>query len=74
LRRERELEGIANAKAADVYKGRGVSKDAATVRGMKSQGLGPAAIAGRHQSGVEEMNMAHEASYEYPKAPGDGLL
>src|SRR5258706_9691118 len=41
LRKERQLEGIAKAKAAGVYKGRRVSIDAATVREMKAQGLGP---------------------------------
>jgi DNA invertase Pin-like site-specific DNA recombinase len=34
-----QLEGIAKAKAAGVYKGRPASIDAATVREMKSQGL-----------------------------------
>src|SRR6266446_3450606 len=41
LRKERQLEGIAKAKAAGVYKGRRVSIDAATVREMKAQVLGP---------------------------------
>jgi hypothetical protein len=41
LRRERQLEGIAKAKAAGVYKGRPASIDAAQVRQMKSQGMGP---------------------------------
>jgi DNA invertase Pin-like site-specific DNA recombinase len=45
LRKERQLEGIAKAKAAGVYRGRRVSIDAATVREMKAQGLGPTAIA-----------------------------
>jgi DNA invertase Pin-like site-specific DNA recombinase len=45
LRKERQLEGIAKAKAAGVYRGRRVSIDAATVREMKAQGLGPSAIA-----------------------------
>jgi DNA invertase Pin-like site-specific DNA recombinase len=45
LRRERQLEGIAKAKAAGVYKGRPASIDAAQVRGMKAQGLGPSEIA-----------------------------
>jgi DNA invertase Pin-like site-specific DNA recombinase len=40
LRRERQLEGIAKAKAACVYKGRPASIDAAQVRAMKAQGLG----------------------------------
>ncbi len=39
LRRERQLEGIAKAKAAGVYKGRPASISAAQVREMKSQGL-----------------------------------
>jgi DNA invertase Pin-like site-specific DNA recombinase len=37
LRRERQLEGIAKAKAAGVYKGRPASIDAAQVRAMKAQ-------------------------------------
>jgi DNA invertase Pin-like site-specific DNA recombinase len=41
LRRERQLEGIAKAKAEGVYKGRPASIDAAQVREMKSQGLEP---------------------------------
>jgi DNA invertase Pin-like site-specific DNA recombinase len=40
LRRERQLEGIAKAKAEGVYKARPASIDAAQVREMKSQGLG----------------------------------
>jgi DNA invertase Pin-like site-specific DNA recombinase len=45
LRRERQLEGIAKAKAAGVYKGRPVSIDAAAVRKMKEDGLGASEIA-----------------------------
>ena len=45
LRKERQLEGIAKAKAAGVYKGRPVSIDAAQVRQMHEQGIGPAEIA-----------------------------
>jgi hypothetical protein len=40
LRRERQLEGIAKAKAAGVYKGRPASIDATQVREMKAQGMG----------------------------------
>src|SRR5450631_429999 len=40
LRRERQLEGIAKAKAAGVYKGRPASIDAAQVRARKAKGLG----------------------------------
>lgn len=45
LRKERQLEGIAKAKASGVYKGRKPSIDVAQVRAMKAQGVGPAAIA-----------------------------
>jgi hypothetical protein len=40
LRRERQLEGIAKAKPAGVYKDRPASIDATQVRAMKAQGLG----------------------------------
>ena len=45
LRKERQLEGIAKAKAAGVYSGRRASIDASRVREMRAQGLGPTAIA-----------------------------
>jgi DNA invertase Pin-like site-specific DNA recombinase len=45
LRKERQLEGIAKAKAAGVYKGRPASISAAQVREMKSQGFGATKIA-----------------------------
>ena len=45
LRRERQLEGIANAKARGVYKGRKASIDPAKVKQMKADGMGPPAIA-----------------------------
>jgi DNA invertase Pin-like site-specific DNA recombinase len=45
LRRERQLEGIADAKARGVYKGRRASIDPTKVRDLKAQGLGPSAIA-----------------------------
>ena len=45
LRRERQLEGIAKAKAEGVYKGRPASIDAAQVREIKSHGLGATEIA-----------------------------
>ncbi|MCP1556658.1 UNVERIFIED_ORG: DNA invertase Pin-like site-specific DNA recombinase [Methylobacterium sp. SuP10 SLI 274] len=47
LRRERQMEGIAKAKAAGVYKGRPTSIDPAKVRALKAEGLGPAEIARR---------------------------
>jgi DNA invertase Pin-like site-specific DNA recombinase len=45
LRKERQLEGIAKAKDAGVYKGRPASIDAAQVRQLKAEGLGPSKIA-----------------------------
>jgi DNA invertase Pin-like site-specific DNA recombinase len=45
LQRERQLEGIAKAKAEGKYKGRPASIDAAKVRAMKAEGLGASEIA-----------------------------
>jgi DNA invertase Pin-like site-specific DNA recombinase len=45
LRRERQLEVIAKAKAAGVYKGRPASIDAAQVRAMKAEGKGASEFA-----------------------------
>src|SRR6201996_9531102 len=45
LRRERQLEGIAKAKQAGVYKGRPASIDAAEIRQLKAGGMGPSEIA-----------------------------
>ena len=45
LRRERQLEGIASAKARGVYKGRKPSIDPAKIKQMKADGMGPSAIA-----------------------------
>jgi DNA invertase Pin-like site-specific DNA recombinase len=45
LRRERQLEGIAKAKAAGVYRGRPPSIEASRVRELKSQGMRPTDIA-----------------------------
>ena len=51
LRRERQMEGIAKAKAAGVYKGRKPSIDASAVRKLRDEGFGPAAIAKRLKIG-----------------------
>jgi DNA invertase Pin-like site-specific DNA recombinase len=51
LRRERQLEGIAKAKTAGVYKGRKPSIDRTAVRKLRNEGLGPAAIAKRLKIG-----------------------
>jgi hypothetical protein len=45
LRLERQLEGIAKAKAAGVYKGRPASIDVTKVRQLKAQGMGASEIA-----------------------------
>ena len=45
IRRERQMEGIAKAKATGVYKGRKPTIDPETVRGLKADGLGPTQIA-----------------------------
>jgi DNA invertase Pin-like site-specific DNA recombinase len=50
LRKERQLEGIAKAKAAGVYKGRPVTIDAtviAEIKALRSAGLGASEIAKR---------------------------
>jgi DNA invertase Pin-like site-specific DNA recombinase len=45
LRRERQLQGIQQAKAKGVYKGRKPSIDVAKVKALRAGGKGPAAIA-----------------------------
>lgn len=45
LRKERQAEGIAKARAAGVYKGRPASIDATKVKNLKQQGLGASKIA-----------------------------
>jgi DNA invertase Pin-like site-specific DNA recombinase len=45
IRRERQMEGIARAKAAGVYKRRRQSVPVQTVRDMHGEGYGPTAIA-----------------------------
>jgi DNA invertase Pin-like site-specific DNA recombinase len=47
LRRERQLEGIAKAKQAGVYKGRPVSIDPAEVKRLDAEGVRPSDIARR---------------------------
>ena len=52
LRRERQTEGIAAAKARGAYKGRKARIDPAEVRRLReAEGLGPAAIARRLKIG-----------------------
>jgi DNA invertase Pin-like site-specific DNA recombinase len=63
LRRERQLEGIAKAKAAGVYKGRQASIDVSMVREMKAQGMGASAIAKALGIGRASVYRVLEASY-----------
>jgi DNA invertase Pin-like site-specific DNA recombinase len=51
LRRERQLEGIAKAKAAGVYKGRKPTIDPKVVQKLKGEGLGASEIAKRLKIG-----------------------
>src|SRR5271165_473280 len=51
LRRERQMEGIAAAKAKGVYKGRPASIDAGKVAALKAEGLGATEIAKRLKVG-----------------------
>jgi len=55
LRKERQLEGIAKAKAAGVYKGRPATIEAAQVRELKTQGIGASEIAQRLNRACEDM-------------------
>ena len=45
LRRERQMEGIAKAKAAGVYKGRKRTVPVGRIRQLRDEGMGPACIA-----------------------------
>src|SRR6266480_611586 len=61
LRRERQLEGIADAKARGVYKGRRASIDPVQVKRMKADGMGPSAIAKTLKIGRASVYRALEA-------------
>lgn len=57
IRRERQMEGIAKAKAKGVYKGRKPTVPVERVRQMKGEGLGASAIA-------KELGIARSSVYE----------
>jgi DNA invertase Pin-like site-specific DNA recombinase len=63
LRRERQLEGIAKAKAAGVYKGRPPSIEASRVRELKAQGMRPTEIA-------KALKIGRASVYRVLAAPG----
>jgi DNA invertase Pin-like site-specific DNA recombinase len=56
LRRERQMEGIAKAKAQGIYKGRPPTIEADKVRELKAQGKGATAIA-------EQLGIARASVY-----------
>jgi DNA invertase Pin-like site-specific DNA recombinase len=62
LRKERQLEGIAKAKAAGVYKGRPKSIKVDDVLAMKAQGLSPSVIAERLGISRASVYRAYSAS------------
>ena len=57
IRRERQMEGIAKAKAKGVYKGRKPSVPVEKVREMKAEGIGASVIA-------KELGIARSSVYE----------
>lgn len=62
LRRERQMEGIAKAKAEGRYKGRPATVDAAKVRELHAEGITPSAIARRLAIGRASVYRALENS------------
>src|SRR5271166_3773000 len=73
LRRERQLEGIAKAKAAGVYKGRPRSIEASQVRNLRDQGMGPTAIAKALGIGRASVYRCPALMYGRPRAGFLGL-
>ena len=63
IRRERQMEGIAKAKAKGVYKGRKPSVPVDKVREMKAQGMGASTIA-------KQLGIARSSVYEALRAEG----
>jgi DNA invertase Pin-like site-specific DNA recombinase len=66
LRRERQLEGIARAKARGVYKGRPVTVDARKVQELKAAGLGATKIASALKIGRASVYRALGATRTHP--------
>lgn len=60
INKERQSEGITKAQAKGVYKGRKASIDTVRVRQMKSDGMGPTAIA-------KELNISRVSVYRVLK-------
>jgi hypothetical protein len=75
LRRERQLEGIAKAKAEGVYKGRPASIDVVRVREMKAQGMGATAIAKAlsiHRASVYRLLEGRQSPHDGPSRASHG--
>jgi DNA invertase Pin-like site-specific DNA recombinase len=66
IRRERQLEGIAKAKRAGVYKGRKRSVDAAKVQALRAEDVKPAEIA--RQLGIAQASVYLALKVEPEKA------
>jgi DNA invertase Pin-like site-specific DNA recombinase len=62
LRRERQMEGVANARSAGAYKGRKPTVDAAEVQRLREEGLGPTEIAERLKIGRASVYRALNAA------------
>jgi DNA invertase Pin-like site-specific DNA recombinase len=70
LRRERQIEGIADAKARGVYKGRKATIDPEKIKQMKTNGMGPSTIAkmlglssARHVIWIDAARLVGEAFF-----------
>ena len=61
IRRERQMEGIAKAKARGVYKGRKPSVPVEEVKRLKADGVGPSTIA-------KQLGIARSSVYEALKS------
>ena len=62
LRRERQMEGIAKAKAAGKYKGRKPSVDTEAIQALHAEGVGPSEIANRLGIGRTSVYRALESN------------
>jgi DNA invertase Pin-like site-specific DNA recombinase len=67
LRRERQMEGIAAAKKAGVYKGRKPSVDVEGVRALHASGIGPSEIAKR--LGIGRASVYRALSQQFSLGP-----
>ena len=68
LRRERQLEGIADAKARGVYKGRKASIDPAKIIQMKAEGIGPSAIVPSDAQDWQGISLSRASGVTKPNA------